>query len=244
MVRLGLIEAIDHRRLSDRRPTASPLKTLLRQPWIFSIVFFLSRPLLFLFYFTYLTAHGEMTLGKASFRLKVVRRGDEQELGLARAFGRACAYGVSALPFFLGFFMAFVLKGRAFHDILAGHQGGARRNNGRIGKGQGRVWLSSLSSRGLYGDCGCSHAPPFASTDIGSFPLLRISRSPATPSSCPGCIEDKSGEVYSDAFREYWAGSGKTIWIENDRLLGLSPERYSRKDGQGEGHQGGKRKGP
>jgi len=106
----GHLTAAD--RVSLKDPIAAALEILL--------VFFLVETFLFLFYFTYLTAHGEMTLGKSIFRLKVVRRGDEQEIGLARAFGRACAYGVSALPFLLGFLMAFVLKGRAFHDILAG----------------------------------------------------------------------------------------------------------------------------
>lgn len=38
----------------------------------------------------------------------------------------------------------------------------------------------------------------------------------------PRFVEDKDGEVYADAFREYWAGNGKTIWVENDHVLGLS----------------------
>jgi len=84
------------------------------------LVFFLSNLFLFLFYFTYLTAHGEMTIGKSIFKIKVVRRRDEHDLGLARAFGRACGYLFSAIPFLLGFLAPFFLKGRAFHDILAG----------------------------------------------------------------------------------------------------------------------------
>ncbi len=38
----------------------------------------------------------------------------------------------------------------------------------------------------------------------------------------PRIPEDKNGEVYIDAFREYWAGNGKAIWVEDDRLFGFS----------------------
>lgn len=34
--------------------------------------------------------------------------------------------------------------------------------------------------------------------------------------------EDKKGEVYTEAFREYWAGNGKTIWVENETVFGLT----------------------
>jgi uncharacterized RDD family membrane protein YckC len=84
------------------------------------ITFLLFGIFLFLFYFTYLTAHGESTLGKSVFKLKVVRRRDEGNLEWGRAFVRACCYAVSAFPFFLGFFVALLLKGRALHDMLAG----------------------------------------------------------------------------------------------------------------------------
>jgi hypothetical protein len=38
----------------------------------------------------------------------------------------------------------------------------------------------------------------------------------------PRFFEDKNGELYTEAFREYWAGNGKTIWIEDDKILGIS----------------------
>jgi len=38
----------------------------------------------------------------------------------------------------------------------------------------------------------------------------------------PRFEEDRGGEVYVEAFREYWAGNGKAIWIENGRVLGLT----------------------
>lgn len=37
----------------------------------------------------------------------------------------------------------------------------------------------------------------------------------------PRIPEDKNGEVYTEAFREYWAGDGKAIYVEDDRLFGL-----------------------
>ena len=37
-------------------------------------------------------------------------------------------------------------------------------------------------------------------------------------------VEDKSGELYTDAFREYWAGNGKVIYVEEDKIFGVSIE--------------------
>ena len=36
----------------------------------------------------------------------------------------------------------------------------------------------------------------------------------------PRFHEDKNGELYSDAFREYFAGNGRAVYVENDRLVG------------------------
>lgn len=38
----------------------------------------------------------------------------------------------------------------------------------------------------------------------------------------PRFPEDQNGEVYTEAFREFWAGNGKVVWIENDRVFGLT----------------------
>jgi hypothetical protein len=38
----------------------------------------------------------------------------------------------------------------------------------------------------------------------------------------PRFVEDKNGEVYTDAFRQYWEGNGKSVWIEDDRVFGLA----------------------
>jgi hypothetical protein len=38
----------------------------------------------------------------------------------------------------------------------------------------------------------------------------------------PRFPEDRNGEVYTEAFREYWAGNGKSIWIEDDMVFGFT----------------------
>jgi hypothetical protein len=38
----------------------------------------------------------------------------------------------------------------------------------------------------------------------------------------PRFTEDKNGEVYIEAFKEYWAGDGKAVWVEDDRVFGLA----------------------
>jgi len=38
----------------------------------------------------------------------------------------------------------------------------------------------------------------------------------------PRFNEDKNGEIYIDAFREYWAGNGNIISIEEDSIMGIS----------------------
>lgn len=38
----------------------------------------------------------------------------------------------------------------------------------------------------------------------------------------PRIEEDRNGEVYTEAFREYWAGNGRVIWVEDDRVFGYS----------------------
>jgi hypothetical protein len=42
----------------------------------------------------------------------------------------------------------------------------------------------------------------------------------------PRFSEDRNGELYVDAFREYWAGNGKTLWIEDEKLLGTSLREF------------------
>src|SRR5574340_926702 len=40
----------------------------------------------------------------------------------------------------------------------------------------------------------------------------------------PRFPEDKNGELYVDAFREYFAGNGKAIYVEEDRIFGVGIE--------------------
>ncbi len=38
----------------------------------------------------------------------------------------------------------------------------------------------------------------------------------------PRFIEDRGGELYTESFREYWAGNGQTIFVEEDKIFGVS----------------------
>jgi uncharacterized RDD family membrane protein YckC len=80
--------------------------------------------LVFLFYFTFLTMEQGMTIGKSALGIRVVVRHDfadeEAGPGFFRSLVRTAAYFLSASICFLGFFMAFFLKGITLHDIIAG----------------------------------------------------------------------------------------------------------------------------
>ncbi len=87
-------------------------------PFVLILVCF--KAFLCLFYFTYLNAHGEGTLGKSLFGLRIVRRAGGENIGFARSFARSVCYLLSAYPLCAGFLLPFLLKGRALHDILTG----------------------------------------------------------------------------------------------------------------------------
>ncbi len=38
----------------------------------------------------------------------------------------------------------------------------------------------------------------------------------------PRFPEDGNGEIYAQAFREFWAGDGKSIWVEEDHVFGFT----------------------
>ena len=79
--------------------------------------------LIFLFYFTFLTTREGMTFGKAIMNIKVVCAEGRQKgngPGFVRSLVRTVAYGLSALPCFIGFIMALFFDGRTLHDLLAG----------------------------------------------------------------------------------------------------------------------------
>ncbi len=45
---------------------------------------------------------------------------------------------------------------------------------------------------------------------------------PADAVFVPRFVEDRKGDLYTEAFREYFAGNGKVIYIEDDRILGTN----------------------
>jgi hypothetical protein len=49
----------------------------------------------------------------------------------------------------------------------------------------------------------------------------------------PRFSEDKDGELYTEALREYSAGNGKVIWVEEDTILGVSVGDLVRRMAQG-----------
>lgn len=94
---------------------------------LFSILFLslVLSSLISLFYFTYLTMEGGMTIGKRVAGIRVVTLAGEdssQAPGFLRSLVRFLAYGLSASVCFLGFVAAFFFKGRGLHDFIAGTQ--------------------------------------------------------------------------------------------------------------------------
>jgi hypothetical protein len=63
---------------------------------------------------------------------------------------------------------------------------------------------------------------PFTLKTIGGQLVYQDKVFPSDVLFVPRFPEDSSGELYAEAFREFWAGNGKTIWIEDDRILGMS----------------------
>ena len=73
---------------------------------------------LMLSYFTFFHGTWGQTIGKMIFGLRVVRT-NGYPLTFSRAFARALAYFLSAIPFFLGFFwVALDSEKRSWHDVF------------------------------------------------------------------------------------------------------------------------------
>ncbi len=51
----------------------------------------------------------------------------------------------------------------------------------------------------------------------------------------PRFIEDKNGELYTEAFREYWAGNGKMIFVEEEKIFDVSLAELIQKMARGRG---------
>lgn len=82
-------------------------------------LFFFSSIFVSVFYFTYLTMGDGKTIGKSLFGLRVVTTSGDK-LTFIRSFTRTLCYGLSALPCFAGFYLAFILRRRTFHDLASG----------------------------------------------------------------------------------------------------------------------------
>lgn len=82
-------------------------------------LFFFSSMFVSFFYFTYLTMGDGKTIGKSFFGLRVVTTSGDK-VNFIRSFTRTLCYGLSALPCFAGFYMAFFFRKRTLHDLASG----------------------------------------------------------------------------------------------------------------------------
>lgn len=89
------------------------------QTFLLTFFFVCGSFLTFIFYFTYLTMDGGVTVGKHMFKLKVVRP-DGSGLTAFRAFIRSIFYLLSLSFWFICLVMALFSEGRMIHDIIAG----------------------------------------------------------------------------------------------------------------------------
>jgi len=92
---------------------------IVTQTFLLTFFFVCGSFLTFIFYFTYLTMDGGVTIGKRMFKLKVVRP-DGSELTAFRAFIRSIFYLLSLSFWFISLVMALFFEGRMVHDIIAG----------------------------------------------------------------------------------------------------------------------------
>jgi hypothetical protein len=63
---------------------------------------------------------------------------------------------------------------------------------------------------------------PFSLRILGDRLVYRDAIVPSDAIVVPYFPEDKNGELFMDAFREFWAGNGKLIFVEEQRVFGLS----------------------
>lgn len=70
---------------------------------------------------------------------------------------------------------------------------------------------------------------PFSLRMLGDRLVYRDSMVTSDAILIPYFPEDKNGEIIMDAFREFWAGNGKVILVEEQRVFGLSLTELVRK---------------
>jgi hypothetical protein len=63
---------------------------------------------------------------------------------------------------------------------------------------------------------------PFSLRMLTSLLVYQDKIFPADVLVVPRFLEDRNGELYQEAFREFWAGNGKMIYVEDDQVLGVS----------------------
>jgi len=66
----------------------------------------------------------------------------------------------------------------------------------------------------------CIH--PFSLRFIGNQLRYEDKVFPSDAIFVPRFSEDKNGELYGEAFKQYLAGKGKTIWVEDEKILGMT----------------------
>ena len=63
---------------------------------------------------------------------------------------------------------------------------------------------------------------PLSLKSVGNYFRYEDKIFPADALFVPRFDEDKSGELYIEAFRDYWAGIARTIYVEEDKMFGAS----------------------
>jgi len=89
------------------------------QTFLLTFFFVCGSFLTFIFYFTYLTMDGSVTVGKHMFKLQVVRP-NGSGLTAFTAFIRSIFYLLSLLFWIISLVTALFFEGRMIHDIIAG----------------------------------------------------------------------------------------------------------------------------
>ncbi len=94
--------------------------------------------------------------------------------------------------------------------------------------------MKSVAKRGRAG-CGCllfvvvvcmvlaaAVVHPLSLRVLTGFLVYQDKIVPSDALVVPRFLEDKNGELYQEAFREYWAGNGKAVYVQDDTVLGMS----------------------
>ena len=92
---------------------------------------------------------------------------------------------------------------------------------GKLNKGRAGCGCLLFAARRLHGRRGCAH-PSFLVQGLAAASATRTDRAVRRRFRAAVRRKTRTGRSTREAFREYWAGNGKAIWVENDRVLGLT----------------------